>query len=329
MALKIATKIIAAAAVFWSVAASGAPVAVSESDRQAAQTATNYGAHFFPTHEKMKAYPPSARTVGSLALLGRLTQNLGTPSPFKADLATSGGPFIQSATQYLVFVNCAAGDCWGTPGPAASLADLNASDFIHILDQYTGSTANGRYPVAPIAPFNVTTPAAPILYESDLTSSLHAAMVAGSLTGGYDKIFHILLPNGQATCFDAPDDSKCYSPGNTSTFVFCGYHGAIDFPDLGHVIYTVEPYQAVNECSNYFVSRSGHSVIQDATLRILAHDLFGAVTNPDISNGFVNAGGSEIGDICNGTQFSIPLTSSEYVVQLGYSNISHACASLP
>lgn len=333
MALKIGPKFIAAAALFWSIAASCAPVwaqvSIRTSDMQAAQTATRLGAHFFPTREKMRAYPPASRTVGSAALAARLMQNLGTPSPFVADLATSGGPVLSSATQYLVFLNCPAGTCWGTPGPAASLADLNTSDFMHILDQYTGSTVNGRYPVAATAPFNVTTPVAPILYESDLVTALHAAMVAGNLLGGYDKLFHIFLPSGQATCFDAPNNNQCYSPNNSNTFVFCGYHSAVDFQDLGHVIFTVEPYQNVNGCSNFFVSRSGHSPDQDSTLRVLSHEVFEAVTDPDLSNGFRNAGGNEIGDICNTTEFSIPLTSSEYVVQLEYSNIAHACTSLP
>jgi hypothetical protein len=171
MALRHAAKFIAIVSLLWSVGTAFSPVGaqqatqprLTQNDIQAARAAKRYGAHFVPTRKTTKEFPPAARTIGSVAFATRLASLPFAAPQFQADLTSGGGPTLQSATQYLVFFNCPAGDCWGAPGPAASLADLNTSDFIHILDQYTGSTANGRYPVVS-TPIGVSTPVAPILY---------------------------------------------------------------------------------------------------------------------------------------------------------------------
>lgn len=41
---------------------------------------------------------------------------------------------------------CTIASCWGDP--EGFLNDLGKSDFIHVVDQYTGSTADDRYTVA-------------------------------------------------------------------------------------------------------------------------------------------------------------------------------------
>jgi hypothetical protein len=40
-----------------------------------------------------------------------------------------------------------------------------------------------------------------------------------------------------------------YSLDNLSSFFFCAYHGGADFTDIGHVLYSVEPFQDVDGCS--------------------------------------------------------------------------------
>jgi len=36
--------------------------------------------------------------------------------------------------------------------------------------------------------------------------------------------------------------------GRAGDIFFCGYHSSADFKDIGHVLYTVEPYQNVSGC---------------------------------------------------------------------------------
>jgi hypothetical protein len=38
------------------------------------------------------------------------------------------------------------------------------------------------------------------------------------------------------------------APDNNATFAFCAYHSSVDFSDVGHVLYSVQPYQNVPLC---------------------------------------------------------------------------------
>ncbi len=60
-------------------------------------------------------------------------------------------------------------------------------------------------------------------------------------------MYHVFLPPGTDECFDNTY-SVCYSPDHLTTWFFCAYHGFVDFPDIGHVIYSVEPYQNNSGC---------------------------------------------------------------------------------
>jgi len=75
---------------------------------------------------------------------------------------------------------------------------------------------------------------------------VHAVASATGDTG-YGHIFHVFLAPGQDECFDS-SFSVCYSPDNNNSFFFCAYHGSVDFSDIGHVLYSVEPFQNVPGC---------------------------------------------------------------------------------
>jgi hypothetical protein len=55
------------------------------------------------------------------------------------------GATILTAKSHPIFVDCTTGGgtCWGNP--STFLTNLGSSNFIHLVDQYTGSTATGRY----------------------------------------------------------------------------------------------------------------------------------------------------------------------------------------
>jgi hypothetical protein len=232
--------------------------------------------------------------------------------------------------------------CWGTP--EAFLKDLAGSEFIHIVDPYTGLTTNNRYTLGKHAMISYKpTPKTAPLTDNDMLAVVHA-VAAATGQSGYGHIYHVFLPPGQDECFTSTDGT-CYSPDVPDTFAFCGYHSSADFMDIGHVLYTVEPFQDVAGCA----VRPGTSNGQfgDSTYNTLSHETFETITDPD-GTGWINfssviLAGAEIGDECS--FFKVVSTSKasqvffdpsvffigihRYGVQPEYANEEHACAVNP
>jgi hypothetical protein len=136
------------------------------------------------------------------------------------------------------------------------------------------------------------------------------------------------IPPGTDVC--TLPEAVCYSPDVPSTFRFCGYHGSVTFSDIGHILYSVEPYQNVPGCTVSGVLPNG--VLIDSTATVLSHELFEIITDPDLDAWFdrddLDLWGAEIGDICQRASFSYdtPLLNGRlYEIQPEYSNADHAC----
>jgi hypothetical protein len=263
---------------------------------------------------------------------------------FPADLTYNGGPVVRIAESHAIFLlpngKCPIATCWGNP--EGFLRDQNISEFIHITDQYVGATANGRYPVG--GHLNVSykpTPKTAPLTDTDIQATVHKAIL-NTFKGqaGYSHIYHVFLPPGQDVCFTAKD-GICYSPDVPGTFAFCGYHSSMDFTDVGHVLYTVEPFQNVSGCSVRPGTPNGQ--LADSTNNTLSHETFETITDPDGSAWFnftsVALQFAEIGDECSffviiptGAFFDPSVSTiglRKYAVQPEYTNSEHACASNP
>jgi hypothetical protein len=214
------------------------------------------------------------------------------------------------------------------------LNDLNRSSLIHVIDQYVGTTARRRYTVGTGASFNETI-FGNTVGQNDLLALVHAG--AKQFGAGYGHIYHVFLPQGIDTCFD--QTSICYSPDNPDSFFFCAYHGSVDFSDVGHVLYTVQPFENVEGCAVTRPTPNGR--LADSTDSALSHELIETITDPD-GTGWVSVAsaisfGFEVADIC--VQFSltspfddppvINLNGIPYKVQLEYSNALHACTNVP
>jgi hypothetical protein len=170
--------------------------------------------------------------------------------------------------------------------------------------------------------------------QSELLGAVHDAAAALGTPGGYGHEFHVFLPKGVDTCFD--QTSICYSPDNPASFVFCAYHGSVTFSDIGHVLFSIEPYQNVTGCQAG--PPNPHSILVDSTNSVLSHELIETITDPDgnawIANQSLIASGAEIGDLCerglpNKPFFDDPillLNGRKYQLQLEYSNRFHACS---
>jgi len=163
---------------------------------------------------------------------------------YPGDLVFNGGPVVEFAQSHAIYLRpngiCPIAVCWGNP--EGFLRDLAHSDLIHVVDQYVGLHADDRYAVGRRAFINFTPQTNPFT-DDDMLAFVHA-VASGTGETGYGHIYHIFLPPGADECFDSTF-TACYSPDNFDTFVFCAYHGYADFDDIGHVLYSLEPYQGL------------------------------------------------------------------------------------
>ncbi len=276
----------------------------------AARTATMRGTHKLGTVQSRVSM--SSRT-------SRVEADI-INSPF--DLSYFGGATVHGATSFNVYVNCAAGpaSCWGSHGltPANFLSDLNQSAFIQVTNQYTGSDAKGHFGVD-----ELSTTATFTKHTATIDDVFGIVFSAVSFThvSGYKGIYHVFLPKGTDMCIDA---TTCYSPDNPNTFVFCAFHGSVDFSATLHVLFSVEPFQGIGGCA--FPGQTPHGVI-DATASTLSHELIETITDPDLDAWFNAMFGTEIADQCSGFSSNQHLRAHDYVIQSEYSNRVRGCAS--
>ena len=258
-----------------------------------------------------------------------------TPYFYPADLVYQGGGVMPSATQHALYVDYTGTvkQNWGNP--EAFLYDLDNSSLIHVVDQYVGANTALRYPVGGNASINYPF-YGNVIYEHDIWAIVHAAASVYGAGGG--QLYHVFLPQGVDTCFD--QSTSCYSPDNYSTFAFCGYHDAVEFSDIGLVLFTVLPYANVPGCAVAQPSPNGQ--LADSTNSILSHEAIEAITDPIPGTGWINATslteyGQEIADECeplgdSNYDFLVPtfkINGHSYEVQLEYHNGYHACAAQP
>jgi hypothetical protein len=287
--------------------------------------------------------PQGMHAAQAAQAAGTAVPSVPSPGFYPADLTYFGGATLTDMQSNNVYVNeesCGSvRTCWGNP--ARFLRDLNESSFIRLTDQYTGT--RGRYRVGESTSVTVT-PTTSAFGTNEITQDAIVNIVynaASELGTGYGHEYHVFLPASIDTCF--PGDHVCYSPDNPATFVFCAYHGSIDFTDIGHVLVSVEPYQNVTGCQAFPPNPNGE--LADSTNSVLSHELIESITDPDVGSGWVAVNslavlGAEIGDLCepvgvqclNNPYFCdsyVTLNEHRYEIQLEYSNNYHACAPGP
>lgn len=254
-----------------------------------------------------------------LPVRGGGIQKMSTVYP--VDMQNHGGTVLQTSVMHDVFVDTSAAAA-GTPQTFQS--NFSRSAFAHVLDQYAGSTATNRYPVYAYT-YSVSLAAySNVLSQNELLTALHAAAAHTKLTG-YGHTYNLFLASGLDTCFDLTP--VCYSPDNPSTFVFCAYHGSVTFSDIGHVIFTVVPYQHTPGCGDDFAGVTPPNPVPiDDTASTLSHEESETISDPDPGSGWFNdTFGYEIGDVCIGYRATETLNGHAYLIQPEYSNTTHGC----
>lgn len=249
---------------------------------------------------------------------------------YPGDLVYHGGAvleFVQSHDVYLLpGGSCASASCYGDP--ERFLRALGKSEFMHVTDQYVGQHSSNRYTLGEnfSLAFSVsTTP----LTDLDVQTIVHAVAKSSGETG-YGDIYHVFIPPGQDECFDSTF-TVCASN------VFCAYHSSVDFTDIGHVVYSVEPFADVPGCRVRPGTPNG--TLTDSTNSVLSHELIEAITDPDgdawWNNLDVGLFGEEIGDECS---FVLPphyffdpaiirVRGHQYALQPEYDNSVHGCSA--
>jgi len=309
-------------------------VQVSPSDRAAANGFDRALQHAQPRAGSTANQKASLRQVDRSRLAGELPHadsSGGSGRQDPGDLQYHGGPVLPTLVHHTIFVNpsssCPANSCFGDP--IGFLRDLNRSEFIHVTDQYVGAHGNNRYPVGNNFTINYPTGSNPL---TDLDMETIAYVVAkASHQSGYGHIFHVFLVPGQDVCFDS-SFSVCASN------VFCAYHSSFD-ADIGHVLYSVEPFANVLGCQVPPGTPNGQLV--DSTDSALSHESIEAITDPD-GNAWWNLlnlvnFGEEIADECEFISFTpdgvffdpvtVRLNGKRYGIQTEYSNKGHACVT--
>ncbi len=263
----------------------------------------------------------------------------GIPDPgfYPGDLSNpDGGPTVLSTRHHPIYVN-AAPSTWGdVPG---FLTDYGKSRMIHLVDQYIGSSDNNRYRMGiQFLAGGYPVPANNTLGIDDILNLVYAgASISGN---GYGHLYHVFLPPGVDMCLSGPP-VQCYSPDNPNTWYFCAFHGSVTFSGaVGHVLFSVEPYQDVVGCS-VPPTGTGSGQLTDSTDNVLSHEVTETITDPDGDASWVHAGtalfGGEIGDVCvrsalfpdNNPYWDygiVRLNGHPYTIQPEYSNQAHGCA---
>jgi len=266
--------------------------------------------------------------------------SISRPGFYPADVSNPGHvPAVFTTKHHPIYVDNVPAHWGDVPG---FLTNLGKSEFIHLLDQYIGSSANNRYTLGTqfIAP-NYPIPANHTLLIQDIFNLVYAG---ASLRGnGFGHIYHVFLPKGVDMCLGTAANPQCYSPDNPNTFFFCAFHGSVTFGgSVGHVLFSVEPYQDVDGCSVPPHGTANNQLI-DSTDNVLSHEVFEALSDPDGNSWWVQAFtfafGNEIGDLCVrsvqiGNNFywgfgQVDLNGHPYTIQPEYSNQFHGCAYGP
>ncbi len=239
-------------------------------------------------------------------------------SPF--DLTYFGGPVLNSAKSFNLYVNCADGPlaCWGSQSltPGTFLRDLDHDNFIQLVNEFINSDARGQFPVA-----EMSTTATFAHNTATINDVLGIVLSAVNHTRetGYTAVYHVFLPEGTDMCIDA---TTCYSPDNFDTFAFCAFHSSVDFGGNRHVLFSVEPFQATPGCE--LPGQTPHGTI-DATASTLSHELLETITDPDGNAWFNGLFGFENADTCSSFGSNQRIGAHDYFVQSEYSNFKHAC----
>jgi len=225
------------------------------------------------------------------------------PAPAPAHLTYRGGPFLQNAEVFTIFL----GGAWGTtPGSTALMnklnkffADILVSPLIDQLKEYDAPT-QGIGHGSLLGTTMIPAPRSGSITDSALQAYLRKwlkAKLVPQVTA--NTLYFVYLEPGVVSIMG----------GGRSCQSYCGYHN-----NSGSAYYAVMPYPTCSGCLG------GLSTF-DALTGTSSHELCEAITDPVPGSGWYDDVNGEIGDICAWSFKQI----AGYTVQLEWSNRQNKC----
>jgi uncharacterized membrane protein len=198
------------------------------------------------------------------------------------------------------------------------LEGLEGSDYLRIADQYMfGNKAHTRFGG------NLFDPSAPP------TEPL--ALNAQGIDVMTPEVLKVLQDNGLKL-----DPTAIYMlftsnfPTDAAAQSYCAFHGNTFSPDGTPFVlaYMTNPASALSECgtdSDPLFSPNNYSDATRAIANFTAHEFMETITDPN-GDGWINADGAEIGDLCViGYESWVPLRNSRWKIQTIWSNQASGC----
>ncbi|MBV9603974.1 MAG: PKD domain-containing protein [Solirubrobacterales bacterium] len=205
-----------------------------------------------------------------------------------------------------------------------------AGDYASYVSSFAGRLDDGdAYPASGCAGATICLTDAQI--QSELSSYISSQGLPRDLTHEY----FLLLPPGVETCFDATGAQGC-SAGSSVNPKFCAYHSNSSIGQ--EFIYADDPYvTGISGCDdgNHPNGSPSDGVIEGG----LVHEHDESITDPEPNDAWADAsaGGSEIGDKCegvmgtssgtapNGAKYNEVINGHLYWFQHEWSNQGHTC----
>ncbi len=311
-----------------------------------------------------------------LGVVGLTAPQAGARGANVEPMSPHGGDVITHNTTYVVWWDAGIGFASGASDQSAYegrvqdfLSNLEGTTYYHILDQYYETGVSGQTNVGPYTHFggawtDFSTPPANPMDQGDVSKEAAKAIETNHWPSGSSTVVIVFLPTGYNVCIsgfgcspdklcglhtqaidtDTPDDD----PSFKETPVVAVPPPSNNLPAGGGGCGAVYHW-AGGEVGDLWVE-DGPAISGDASINVMAHELFEAITDPFDSTGWFNGTGTnlgEIGDLCAYTfdpfwalsghiippilksdqpqDGTITLGGQNYVVQKEWSNAQNGC----
>ncbi len=294
-------------------------------------------------------------TVGYQPPLGQGAAQTKRASAEAKQLKYEGGPVMTSNTNYPLY--------WAPGGepayPAGYISGIDRwfTDLAHdsgnllntdsILTQYgdkEGGFANynshfgGPLIDSDPYPANGCKAAAICLSDEQLRAEIRTYAEGHGLPGDLAHEYFVVTPPGVTICFEGSGHQCSEGAENVKNFKFCAYHSIFNVGATKYV-YADQPYDETSAC----VAQSPNEGPSDNAISGgLAHEHSESLTNPELTNGWINEKGDEVADICrsanpekelgsplgtapDGAPYNQLINGHEYLYQQMWSNERGAC----
>lgn len=157
---------------------------------------------------------------------------------------------------------------------------------------------------------------------AQIGSELVAYVTAQSLPAGLANQYTVLFPPNVETCFtdsDAAQGGTC-SSGNALSG-YCGYHTDTNV-DGSALVYSVMPY--ITYCG---ATVSTGQEAADLQVSVVSHEAIESMTDPVPDTGWLDSGGNEAADMCDGQFTDQTFGTAQFDVQDVFSNADYAANS--